>query len=97
MTSQDNGEFSFPKTPTKLGRNGLPKIQTHGKKQEDQICLDDSVPTVKAQNIDELHSLQKKRSVPNTPNKSSGDASQQAAFNFVSEEEKQKQQLQSIR
>ncbi|KAJ0751601.1 putative phosphoenolpyruvate carboxykinase (ATP) [Helianthus annuus] len=90
--SSDNGEFSFPRTPTK-GRNGLPKIQTHGKKQEDQICHDDSAPPVKAQTIDELHSLQRKRSVPNTPIK----GETQPAFNaVVSEEERQKQQLQSI-
>ncbi|KAJ0571893.1 putative carboxy-lyase [Helianthus annuus] len=90
--ASDNGEFSFPRTPTK-GRNGLPKIQTHGKKQEDQICHDDSAPPVKAQTIDELHSLQRKRSVPNTPIK----GETQPAFNaVVSEEERQKQQLQSI-
>ncbi|KVH99666.1 Phosphoenolpyruvate carboxykinase (ATP), conserved site-containing protein [Cynara cardunculus var. scolymus] len=91
MASQgtENGEFSFPRTPK--GRNGLPKIQTHGKK-EDQICHDDSGPPVKAQTIDELHSLQKKRSVPTTPIK----GGTQPAFNAVSEEERQKQQLQSI-
>lgn len=95
MASQgtENGEFSFPKTPTK-GRNGLPKIQTRGgKKEDDQICHDDSVPPVKAQTIDELHSLQKKRSVPNTPIK----GETQPAFNAISEEGRQKQQLESIR
>ncbi|KAI7730950.1 hypothetical protein M8C21_002537 [Ambrosia artemisiifolia] len=93
MASENKGEFSFPRTPTK-GRNGLPKIQTHAKK-EDQICHDDSVPPVKAQTIDELHSLQRKRSVPNTPIKPTGESTQ-PAFNAVSEEERQKQQLQSI-
>ncbi|PWA57996.1 phosphoenolpyruvate carboxykinase 1 [Artemisia annua] len=101
MSSENNnGEFSFPKTPTK-GRNGLPKIQTshsHGKKKEEVeeqvVCHDDSVPTVKAQTIDELHSLQKKRSVPNTPIKSSGDTP--TFTSSLSEEERHKQQLQSI-
>lgn len=102
MTSENNGEFSFPKTPTK-GRNGLPKIQTshsHGKKkelvEEQVVCHDDSVPTVKAQTIDELHSLQKKRSVPNTPIKSSG-GDTPTFTSSLSEEERHKQQLQSIR
>ncbi|GJY22245.1 hypothetical protein Tco_0394811 [Tanacetum coccineum] len=98
MTSENNnGEFSFPKTPTK-GRNGLPKIQTNKKQVEDEqqvVCHDDSVPTVKAQTIDELHSLQKKRSVPNTPIKSA--AGGDTFTSSLSEEERHKQQLQSIR
>ncbi|KAG6492254.1 hypothetical protein ZIOFF_047206 [Zingiber officinale] len=62
------------------------KIQTHEReKPENGICHDDSVPPVKAKTIDELHSLQKKRSVPAT------------AFATISEEERQKLQLQSIR
>ncbi|KAG6520156.1 hypothetical protein ZIOFF_017193 [Zingiber officinale] len=41
----------------------MPKIQTHGReKPENGICHDDSAPPVKAKTIDELHSLQKKRS-----------------------------------
>ncbi|PKU76273.1 phosphoenolpyruvate carboxykinase (ATP)-like [Dendrobium catenatum] len=34
---------------------------------KDHLCHDDSSPVVKAQTIDELHSLQKKKSVPTTP------------------------------
>lgn len=83
----ENGEFSFS---TK--RSGLPKIQTqdHDKKE---VCHDDSTTPVKAQTIDELHSLQKKRSTPTTPIT----ATQGAFFTTLSEEDRQKQQLQSIR
>ncbi|KAK6116187.1 hypothetical protein DH2020_008456 [Rehmannia glutinosa] len=85
----ENGEFSF----SVKGRNGLPKIQTQ-KKAEDmendnQVCHDDSARPVKAQTLDELHSLQKKKSAPTTPITTA-----QGPF---AEEERQKQQLQSIR
>lgn len=85
----DNGEFSFGKG---TARNGLTRIQTQ--KKNNGICHDDSSPPVKAQTIDELHSLQKKRSAPTTPIKGA-----QGAFAPppLSEEERQKQQLQSIR
>ncbi|KAL0739593.1 hypothetical protein Bca4012_015803 [Brassica carinata] len=76
-----DGGFSFPKGPA------IPKITT-GAKRDSEICHDDSGPTVKATTLDELHSLQKKRSAPTTPINQSG-----AAF---SEEERQKIQLQSI-
>ncbi|GFP89584.1 phosphoenolpyruvate carboxykinase [atp] [Phtheirospermum japonicum] len=84
----ENGEFSF----TAKGRNGLPAIQTQ-KKAEDaednsQVCHDDSARPVKAQTLDELHSLQKKKSAPTTP--------LQAAQGPFAEEERHKQQLQSI-
>lgn len=89
-----NREFSFATSPTiAKGRNGLPKIHTDKKKEEDEICHDDSAPPMKAKTLDELHSLQKKKSAPTTPNKGI-----QGAFGTtVSEEERQKQQLQSIR
>ncbi|KAH0900533.1 hypothetical protein HID58_040036 [Brassica napus] len=80
-----DGGFSFPKGPA------MPKITT-GAKRGSEICHDDSGPTVKATTIDELHSLQKKRSAPTTPINQSG----AAAFSAVSEEERQKIQLQSI-
>ncbi|KAF2541937.1 hypothetical protein F2Q68_00028638 [Brassica cretica] len=80
-----DGGFSFPKGPA------MPKITT-GAKRGSEICHDDSGPTVKATTIDELHSLQKKRSAPTTPINQSG----AAAFAAVSEEERQKIQLQSI-
>lgn len=54
------------------------------------VCTDDSVPTVRAKTLDELHSLQKKRSTPSTPR----DANNKAFF--MSEEERQRAQLQSI-
>ncbi|OVA07326.1 hypothetical protein BVC80_1605g14 [Macleaya cordata] len=86
------------------GSNGLAKIQTQDKKDDqdhDEICHDDSAPPVKAQTIEQLHSLQKKRSAPTTPksNKQQGMTTQQggALFSPISEEDRQKQQLQSIR
>ncbi|KAL8117853.1 hypothetical protein AgCh_015666 [Apium graveolens] len=71
-----------------MGRNGLPTIQT----RPNGICHDDSSAPVKANTIDELHSLQKKKSAPTTPlNGVDG-----TAFSFFTEEERQQQQLQSI-
>lgn len=88
--NENNNEFSFGNGPA---RNGLTKISTH--KKGNGICHDDSTPPVKAQTIDELHSLQRKRSAPTTPIKS---ATSPGGFaSAVSEEERQKQQLQSIR
>ena len=74
-----------------VGQNGLAKIQTQEK--EVDVCHDDCATPVKAQTIDELHSLQKKKSAPTTPLKDT-----QGAFaNNITEIERQKQQLQSIR
>lgn len=84
-----NGDFRFV-SGIGTARNGLAKIQTH--KKQNEVCHDDSAPPVKAQTIDELHSLQRKKSAPTTPIKGT-----QAGFSPVSEEERQKQQLQSIR
>lgn len=100
MAGHGNGEFSFSNTAAAAGtaRNGLTKIQTTancgrgGAKKESPICHDDSATPVKAQTIDELHSLQKKRSAPTTPITGA-----QGSFAAASEEERQKQQLQSIR
>ncbi|KAF2938398.1 hypothetical protein DAI22_03g115700 [Oryza sativa Japonica Group] len=76
--------------------NGLARIETHGaktKKHENGICHDDSSAPVRAQTIDELHSLQRKRSAPTTPIKDGASSPFAAA---LSEEERQRQQLQSI-
>ncbi|THU74046.1 hypothetical protein C4D60_Mb04t29230 [Musa balbisiana] len=75
------------------GGKGLARIQT---KAEDGICHDDSALPVKAQTIDELHSLQKKRSLPSTP-MNDGPLQGNAAFATVSEDERHKLRLQSIR
>ncbi|CAK8540382.1 unnamed protein product [Lathyrus sativus] len=71
--------------------NGLAKIQTPKQKALNGICHDDSGPTVKAKTIDELHSLQTKKSAPTTPN--TGNSS---PFASLSEQERQQLQLQSI-
>lgn len=76
--------------------NGLMKIQTNGKgnkKLGDGVCHDDSSLHVKAQTIDELHSLQKKRSAPTTPSKG---FQLNPTFAPLLEEDRQRQQLQSI-
>lgn len=86
MAQNGNGEFSFGNT----ARNGLAKIQTN--KKQSEAYQYDAAPTVKVQTIDELHSLQRKRSAPTTPIKTS-----ENTFAAVTEEERQKQQLQSIR
>jgi len=50
-------------------------------------------PTVRVHTIDELHSLQRKRSAPTTPR---GNAQPASSLN-LSEEERSKMQLESIR
>ncbi|KAJ7294723.1 hypothetical protein O6H91_14G002500 [Diphasiastrum complanatum] len=71
--------------------NGLSKINTHSKTSRN-VCIDDSVPPIKAQTLEELHSLQKKRSAPSTPR----DTPKGAALSPLSEEQRQRQQMQSI-
>jgi len=87
MASNGNGIVANGNGTT---TNGLAKIQTQ--KKHNEICHDDSGPTVKAQTIHELHSLQKKRSAPTTPVTGS-----QTPFATISEEDRHRQQLQSIR
>ncbi|KAJ1282638.1 hypothetical protein BS78_03G067000 [Paspalum vaginatum] len=67
--------------------NGLARIEAHGeKKDENGVCHeDDSALPVRAQTIDELHSLQRKRSAPTS-----------AALSDDSEEKHHRQQMQSI-
>ncbi|KAI3980289.1 hypothetical protein MKX01_001360 [Papaver californicum] len=62
-----------------------------------EICHDDSVPPVKAQTIDQLHSLQKKKpSAPTTPRKQQGADGASLFTSAISDQERQQQQLQSI-
>ena len=51
------------------------------------VCTDDSVPSVRVSTLQELHSLQRKRSAPSTPKDHSS----------PSDDLRQRQQLQSIR
>lgn len=90
MAANGEGRVSMKNGNGGTGRHGLAKI--HTEKSSDEVCHDDSTTPMKAQTIDELHSLQKKRSAPNTPNLGA-----QGAFAAASEEERSKQQLQSIR
>ncbi|PKA60428.1 Phosphoenolpyruvate carboxykinase [ATP] [Apostasia shenzhenica] len=74
-------------------KSSLSAIKTYGKKKMTaEVCHDDSAPSVKAQTIDELHSLQKKKSRPSTPKS----AAAAAGVFSVTEENRQKLQLQSI-
>eukprot|EP00250_Pteridium_aquilinum_P009310 c18587_g1_i1 orf=3-1154(-) len=66
--------------------NGMLKIKT----PTPEVCVDDSGPTVKVRTIDELHSLQKKKSAPSTPK------SPAKGGVFQTEEQRQMQQLKSI-
>ncbi|KAI3962823.1 hypothetical protein MKW92_033427 [Papaver armeniacum] len=62
-----------------------------------EVCHDDSVPPVKAQTIDQLHSLQKKKpSAPTTPRKQQGADGASLFTAAISDQERQHQQLQSI-
>ncbi|BAB10675.1 phosphoenolpyruvate carboxykinase (ATP) (EC 4.1.1.49) [Arabidopsis thaliana] len=61
------GDFSFSAA---AARDALPRITTEkgGKSPGPaDVCQDDIAPRVNFQTIDELHSLQKKRSAPTTP------------------------------
>ncbi|KAL0016557.1 hypothetical protein SO802_003626 [Lithocarpus litseifolius] len=57
----ENGEARL----VSKGRSGLMRIETQ--KKLAVVCHDDSTSPVKAQTIDELHCLQKKKSALNTP------------------------------
>ncbi|XP_058069543.1 phosphoenolpyruvate carboxykinase (ATP) 1-like isoform X3 [Magnolia sinica] len=72
-----------------MAETGLPKIQTQ--KKQSGICEDDSAKPVKAQTIDELHSLQKKKSAPTTPSKGG-----QGNFATIPDDDRRKQQMESI-
>ncbi|KAJ6915799.1 hypothetical protein NC652_018453 [Populus alba x Populus x berolinensis] len=94
MAANGNGEVAMNgngAAPARKPKGLLPSITTSDKHHG--VCHDMSAPTVKAQTIDELHSLQKKKSAPTTPIK--GFQGTFAALN--PKKKRQKQQLQSIR
>ncbi|XP_017243646.1 phosphoenolpyruvate carboxykinase (ATP) 1 [Daucus carota subsp. sativus] len=76
----------------------LAKIDTRTKRDDEEICHDDSATPVKAQTIDELHSLQMKKSAPSTPIKGGGAGSARSSFDSAvsDQDHRNKQQLQSI-
>ncbi|XP_075641626.1 phosphoenolpyruvate carboxykinase (ATP) 1-like [Castanea sativa] len=91
----ENGEARL----VSKGRAGLMRIETQRKSAAETatVCHDDSTPPVRAQTIDELHGLQKKKSAPSTPRTArTPGQGQGSAFAIISEEDFQKQQLQSI-
>ncbi|KAI3941164.1 hypothetical protein MKW92_022382 [Papaver armeniacum] len=75
-----------------MASNGTENVNTG----VNEICHDDSATPVKAQTIDELHSLQKKKSAPNSPRikQKAGDGLFTSAI--LDQEDRQKQQLKSI-
>ncbi|KAG0590263.1 hypothetical protein M758_1G083900 [Ceratodon purpureus] len=87
MASNGNGtDFEFNTKP-----DGLPKINT----KTAEMCKDDTAPTVKVSNIEELHALQRKKaSAPTTPRNATPKSS--TPRSNLSEEERQKQQMQSV-
>ncbi|KAL4611999.1 hypothetical protein ACB092_08G166600 [Castanea dentata] len=74
------------------GRAGL-RIETQKKSVAKiaTVCHDDSTPPVRAQTIDELHCLLKKKSMPNTLRTArTPDQCQGTTFAIISEEDLQK-------
>ncbi|KAJ7567648.1 hypothetical protein O6H91_01G000500 [Diphasiastrum complanatum] len=70
--------------------DGLTKIKTHATKER-EVCTDDSGPPMRAQTLEQLHSLQKKKSAPSTPR-----GTPKGAASPLSDLERQRQQMQSI-
>ncbi|XP_024374056.1 phosphoenolpyruvate carboxykinase (ATP) 1 [Physcomitrium patens] len=98
MASNGNGnashdfEFASSHVP-----NGLSKINT--KPGEPDMCKDDTSSTVKVSNLEQLHALQKKKaSAPTTPRNATNPSTPKnlTPRAYLSEEERQKQQMQSV-
>jgi phosphoenolpyruvate carboxykinase (ATP) len=104
-------EFSSPRSPAAaaaaaaagggLVPNGLSKINTK-KPVSREVCKDDTTAPLKGvQNVDELHALQKKKaSAPSTPKNPATNPSTPKNLTpraYMSEEDRHKQQMQSIR
>lgn len=77
--------------------NGLSKINTKNTSAtRAEMCKDDTSPSVKVSNLEELHALQRKKaSAPTTPRNATPKSS--TPRSLLSEEERQKQQMQSVR
>ncbi|KAG6548770.1 hypothetical protein Mapa_009531 [Marchantia paleacea] len=78
------------------GLNGLSRIATSANgagKSHREVCADDSVPTVQAQNVEELHSRQMKKSAPSTPR---AGVTPKAGSTPKSDDDRQREQLESI-
>ncbi|BFI10943.1 phosphoenolpyruvate carboxykinase (ATP) [Marchantia polymorpha subsp. ruderalis] len=78
------------------GLNGLSRIATSANgagKSHREVCADDSVPTVQAQNVEELHSRQMKKSAPSTPR---AGLTPKAGSTPKSDDDRQREQLESI-
>lgn len=97
MASNGNNSHDFEFVSANVP-NGLSKINT--KPTDPEMCKDDTASTVKVSNLDELHALQRKKaSAPTTPRNATNPSTPKSATPraYVSEEERQKQQMQSVR
>jgi phosphoenolpyruvate carboxykinase (ATP) len=99
MASNGNGnevhDFEFTNTHVP---NGLSKINT--KPATAEMCNDDTTPPVKVTNVEQLHALQRKKaSAPTTPRTATNPSTPRSMTprSLLSEEERQKQQMQSVR
>lgn len=91
-----NGVHDFEFSTAAMVPNGLSKINT----KTAEMCKDDTAPTVKATNVEELHALQRKKaSAPSTPRTATNPPTPKSSTprSYLSEEERQKQQMQSVR
>jgi len=98
MASNGNGisvqDFEF--STAAMVPNGLTKINT----KTVEMCKDDTAPTVKVTNVEELHALQRKKaSAPSTPRTATNPSTPKSSTprSYMTEEELQKQQMQSVR
>ncbi len=98
-----NGGFAFS-TPAVLVPNGLSKIKTK-KTVSREVCKDGDTAAAPLkgvlQNVDDLHALQKKKasapSTPKSPMNPSTPRNMTPRAAYTSEEERHKQQMESIR
>jgi len=97
MASNGNGigahDFEF--STAAMVPNGLSKINT----KNPELCKDDTAPSVKASNVEELHALQRKKaSAPSTPRTATNPSTPKSLTprSYISEEELHKQQMQSV-
>jgi len=101
MASNGNGigAHNFEFTTAAMVPNGLSKINTKTATPV-EMCKDDTTPPVKVTNVEQLHALQRKKaSAPSTPRTATNPSTPKSLTprSYLSEEERQRQQMQSVR